>query len=138
MPLTLAEIQPGAIAYFDVGVLHGDAAVVVTGDPVQRDVTGNQFVCYKTKAGTSFWSPLTATFKFSRTRIKPSWVTHGYGPLAVGRVWLQDGKNTYRGPDASFVAASATEHAFDVARPVLSAAAIAAIRQAIEVRGGAL
>ena len=138
MPLTFAEIQPGAVAYFDVAVLHTDPAVKVTGDPVQRFVTGNQFVCYKIDDKTSSWSPLTATYKFRRTLIDAAWVTNGYGPLGAGKVWLQDGKNTYTGPNASFAAATATEHAFAVARPSLSAAAITAIHAAIKARGGAL
>ena len=138
MPITAAEIQPGAVAYFDVAVLHGDTKVIVTGDPVQRDVTGNQFVCYKTDGDTSYWSPLTATDKYRRTRIEAAWVENGYGPLGAGKVWLQDGKNTYRGPNASFVRATATELPFDVARPLLSAPALTAIHAAIRARGGAI
>ena len=138
MPLTLPEIQPGAIAYFDVGILHADATVTVTGYPINRDVAGNQFVCYKIDGNMSYWSPLTGTFKYKRTLIEAAWVTNGYGPLAAGQVWLQDGKNTYWGPNASFIAATATEQAFNIARPTLSANAVAAIHVAIQARGGAL
>lgn len=107
MPLSPQEIVVGAIAYFDVAILHAEPAVIVTGDPVTRDVTGNQFVCYRVDGQSSYWSPLTATYKFRRTKIDQEWVINGYGPLAAGQVWLQDGKNTYRGPNAAFIAATA-------------------------------
>jgi hypothetical protein len=138
MALTIAEIKPGAVAYFDVAVLHADPEVSVTGDPVKRDVTGNQFVCYRVEQNKSYWSPLTATFKFKRTLIKAEWVSNGYGPLGAGKVWLQDGKNTYQGPNQSFMAATATEGPFEVARPTLSNEALTEIHLAIKGRGGAL
>lgn len=137
MPLQENEIQPGTVAYFDIEVLHQDRRVQVTGDPVRREATGNQFVCYKVTEGVSYWSPLTGTYRYPRLRIEPEWVSNGYGPLATGEVWLQDGKNTYRGPHASFIAATATELPFDIARPHLSNAAIAAIHAQICNRGGA-
>jgi hypothetical protein len=138
MPLQAAEIQPGAIAYFDVEVLHSNPAVDITGARVQRQVTGNQFVCYKVDGAVSYWSPLTASFKKERTLIKAEWVSHGYGPLGAGQVWLQDGANTYRGPHTAFEAASHTEHGFVVARPAVSATGLQAVHKAIKARGGAL
>jgi hypothetical protein len=137
MPLTEAEIEPGAIAYFDVEVLHADAEVQISGDRVQREVTGNQFVCHSVTGQRSCWSPLTATYRHPRIRIEPEWVANGYGPLAAGGVWLQDGKNTYCGPSASFVAGSATEAQFNVTRPRLSNAALVKIHEQISKRGGA-
>ena len=62
MPLTTAQITIGAIAYFDVDVLHADKGIHVTGDPVTRDVNGNQFVCYKVSGDQSYWAPLTGTY----------------------------------------------------------------------------
>ena len=138
MPLQAAEIQPGAVAYFDIEALHAAPEVTMTGARVQRQVTGNQFVCYKVEGGMSYWSPLTASFKKERTLIKAEWVAHGYGPLGAGQVWLQDGANTYRGPNAAFEAASHTEQAFNVARPAVSQEALQAIHKAIQARCGAL
>jgi hypothetical protein len=138
MPLTATDVVPGAVAYFDVNALNADPAVTVTGDPVQRQVTGNQFVCYKVDGATSFWSPLTGTYKLARLPIKPAWLTHAYGALAAGQVWLQDGKNTYRGPHSSFIAATHSEHPFAVARPYISHTGLTEIHAAIRQRGGAI
>ena len=139
MPLTSVEISPGAIAYFDVSVLHTDKQIIVSGDPVQRDANGNQFVCYKVNAENSYWAPLTGTYSRPRLPIDPVWVANGYGALAAGKVWLQDGKNTYQGPSSSFIAATANEQIFNAGqRPTLSNIAIQEIHKAIRARGGAL
>ena len=139
MPLTTAQITIGAIAYFDVDVLHADKGIHVTGDPVTRDVNGNQFVCYKVSGDQSYWAPLTGTYRHPRLPIDPNWVSNGYGALSAGTVWLQDGKNTYSGPNTSFIAATATEQAFNAGqRPMLSPAGMQAILKAIKARGGAL
>lgn len=120
MPLSEPEIVPGAIAYFDAQMLNNDTRVMKSGDPVARAGSGNQFVCYKVEGGRSFWAPLTATWREERLRIEAAWVTNGYGPLAAGEVFLQDGKNTYAGPMAAFVAAAAGESTFEAGRPLLS------------------
>ena len=139
MALDEKEIVQGAVAYFDVDVLHQDQAVVITGDRIVRDSrNGNQFVCHKVEEETCYWSPLTGSYKFPRLQIDSDWVTNGYGPLAVGKVWLQDGKNTYRGPKASFVAAAASESAFENGRPSLSQDALDKIYEQIQKRGGAM
>jgi len=138
MALKENEIVEGAIAYFDVDVLHQDKDVVITGDKIIRDSkNGNQFVCHKIDGDICYWSPLTASYKFPRLAISAGWVTNGYGPLGVGKVWLQDGKNTYRGPKPSFVAAAIGEHAFDNGRPSLSHEALEKIYEQIDKRGGA-
>jgi len=136
MPLLDAEIAPGAIAYFDIELLHKDSAVSVSGDPVQRAGNGNQFVCYKADEGISYWAPLTASQRTERLKIQAKWVSNGYGPLAGGKVCLQDGKNTYRGPNASFIAASISERPFNGARPLISTDGLISIEATIRARGG--
>ena len=110
MPLSETEIVPGAIAYFDANMLNDDTRVTKFGDPVARAGSGNQFVCYKVAGDRSFWAPLTATWRKERLRIEAAWVTTGYDPLAVGDVFLQDGKNTYVGPHEAFVVSGGCSH----------------------------
>lgn len=136
MPLQLGEIVPGAIAYFNAQTLNADGRVSKSGDPVTRPGAGNQFVCYKTHGTSSFWAPLTATARPERLCIEAAWVANGYGPLAAGNVYLQDGKNTYAGANRAFVDAAAGESVFNGGRPALSAAGVAAILAVVFERGG--
>lgn len=137
MPLAESEIVKGAIAYFDVSVLHADEEVIVTGDPVVRDtLTGNQFVCYDAGGGLAFWAPLTATWRKERLRIESSWVENGYGPLAEGKVFLQDGKNTYSGPVKTFISAAALEEPIVGARPTVREIGVGKIVAVVRQRGG--
>lgn len=138
MALSEAEIAVGTIAYFDVDVLNKDTQVTKAGDPVTRSSSGNQFVCYKTDNSNSYWAPLTGSARPERLPIDPAWVAKPYGALAAGKVSLQDGKNTYNGPNASFVAAAATEQPFFKGRPSISAAGIKQIIVVIQQRGGNL
>lgn len=136
MPFANQEVGPGVIAYFDAAGLNDDPRVSVSGDPVRRLGTGNQFVCYKVGDGRSWWAPLTATERPERLRIRAEWVANGYGPLGAGAVFLQDGKNTYAGPDDSFVAAAVGERHFDGGRPTVSMAGVEEIIRVVEERGG--
>ena len=91
MPLTLAEIAAGAIAYFEVQVLNTDAAVTITGSPVTRTATGNQFVCYRTDGGLSYWAPMTGTYSPPAPAHRPVlgnqrvWAARGWSGLAPRR-----------------------------------------------------
>jgi len=138
MPVSEADIQAGAIAYFDAEALNRDADVSVYGDPVTRAGTGNQFVCYGASDGRSWWAPLTATERPERLRIEAGWVANGYGPLGAGNVFLQDGRNTYAGPNNSFVAAASSESPFNGGRPTVSATGVAEIVRVVQERGGQL
>ena len=138
MPLKLEEINPGAIAYFDASVLNADPLVTNTGSPVNRVGIGNQFVCYKVDGPNSLWAPLTATFRRERLPIDPTWVSNGYGPLAEGGVYLQDGACTYVGPNPSFVLAAANENPFENARPAISADGLAEVLRVVAQRRGSL
>lgn len=136
MPLQIGEIVLGAIAYFDAQALNADGRVSKSGDSVTRPGPGNQFVCYKADGAISFWAPLTATARPERLCIEAAWVANGYGPLAAGNVYLQDGKNTYAGVNQAFVDASAGESVFNGGRPTLSAAGVAAVVEVVAQRGG--
>ncbi|WP_449422697.1 hypothetical protein [Rhodanobacter lindaniclasticus] len=138
MSLALEEIAPGAIAYFDASVLNADPLVTNTGSPVNRVGIGNQFVCYKMEGQRSFWAPLTATFRRERLPIDPTWVSNGYGPLAGGGVYLQDGACTYVGPNDSFVVAAVNENPFENGRPIISADGLAEVLRVVAQRRGSL
>jgi hypothetical protein len=136
LALSEIEIVPGAIAYFDAQMLNDDARVTKSGDPVTRAGSGNQFLCYKVDGGKSFWAPLTTTWRNERLRIEAEWVTNGYGPLAIGEVFLQDGKNTYAGPNEAFVAAAVGESAFVAGRPSVSAEGVGEVLNTVAARQG--
>ena len=138
MSLAIEEIAPGAIAYFDASLLNADPLVKNTGSAVNRAGIGNQFVCYKVNGASSFWAPFTATFRRERLPINPAWVSNGYGPLAAGGVYLQDGACTYVGPNESFVAAAANENPFPGGRPVLSPEGLVEVLRVVAQRKGSL
>jgi hypothetical protein len=138
MSLQEREISYGAIAYFDALALNGDPSVSVSGDPVDREGSGSQFVCYDVGEGRSRWAPLTGTERPERMRVEAAWVSNGYGPLGRGEVFLQDGKNTYSGPNGSFVAGAAGESPFPAGRPMISTAGMVEVVRVISERGGQL
>ena len=78
------------------------------------------------------------TYRRERLPIEAGWVTSGYGPLAAGGVYLQDGQCTYAGPIASFVQAAAQENPFQHGRPTLSEAGLAQVLRVVAERGGQL
>ncbi|GAB1406143.1 hypothetical protein MASR1M8_00620 [Thermomonas brevis] len=147
MPLSEEEIYLGTVAYFEPTVLHRDKDIEVTGDPVTRD---GPFVCYAISEAKSKWTPLTSEDKFMtnrktgesfsvRVRIRPEWVARAYGLFAAGESFFQDGKNTYSGANATFIAAAAK---IDIqtpeTRPALNEDGLKAARDYIARRGGAL
>lgn len=124
MPLTLEQIKPDAVAYFDADALNSSENVSITGSPVKRiGTTGarNQFVCYKVVDGRRHWAPLTGTFRKERLPIDPDWVSFGYGALKAGGVYLQDGGCTYVNSNEAFITAAAEEEEFKQgSRPFIS------------------
>lgn len=139
MALQADEVTPGAIAYLDVvQSLNADQTVTKSGTLVNRPGCVNQFVCYQVLGTQSSWAPLTGSERPERLHIDPAWVVNGYGALAAGQVWLQDGRNTYRGPTASFVAAAGGEQPFHGGRPRINAAGLQQIIATIQQRGGQL
>ncbi len=136
MPLTLGDVRPGCIAYFDAQILNANDLVQKTGDPVTRTGPTSQFVCYKVEHDKSWWAPLTGTPRNERLRIESAWLSIRYGKLGSGGVCLQDGKNTYSGPTNSFISASAGE-TLHGARPYVSSAGVAAIASEVANQGGA-
>jgi hypothetical protein len=70
-------------------------------------------VCYAIDGDTSDWSPITTEPKRERLPIKDEWrsggnreCSGGYAQWLLDDQYLQDGANTYHGPNAAFVAAS--------------------------------
>ncbi len=142
MPLTLEQIKPGAVAYFDADALNSSENVSITGSPVKRiGTTGarNQFVCYKVVDGRSHWAPLTGTFRKERLPIDPAWVSFGYGALKAGGVYLQDGGCTYVNSNEAFITAAAEEDEFKQgSRPFISEVGIQQVIKTVEERKGQL
>jgi hypothetical protein len=81
---------------------------------------------------------LTATFRKERLKIDAAWTVNGYGPFGKGQVYLQDGKNTYKGRNEAFVKAAERETPFFGARPAISSVGIGEILKVIGQRRGQL
>ena len=132
------EILPGAIAFFDAKKLNDDINIEVSGDPVTRAGSRNQFLCYERNGKSSCWTPLTSTQRDERIPIKQEWLSNAYGKLGEGEVYLQDGKNIYCGENASFIEASLDEDTFHQGRPIVSPEGVAAVRNEIASRNETL
>lgn len=74
-----------------------------------------------------------------RVKVDPAWVVNAFGPFVSGESFFQDGKNTYTGPSAAFVAAATTVDLQSPAtRPSLGPDGVTAAQDYVRRRGGAL
>ena len=101
------ELQAGLVAHLDQTMLTNDPAVLDTYP--QRDTELRPFVCVAVDGDTSTWAPLTSTFRRERLRIEDAWRTGGIDMWRDRVCFLNDGANTYSGPNTSFMAASVQE-----------------------------
>jgi hypothetical protein len=139
MPLAPEEIAPGAVAYFRVTVLNADEQLV---RPEHRTPRDGPFLCFQSDGEWSAWTPLTTQGppeRPERLKIRDEWKLHGSSEWQKTAQYLTDGRNSYVGPDASFVAAAAHELTFTapVRRPCVTADGVDAVVQEVRARGGA-
>lgn len=150
MPLVLAEIAPGAVAYFDPDILLEDHRVGKPPYPAPRrgrvqngPVTHplDPFICVEADSERSTWAPLTHQEKVVHGRqvrlpIPPTYRS-GSKKWLGETIFLNDGASTYVGPHESFIAAASREAAFTaIPRPQILPAGIANILNEVAARGG--
>jgi len=128
--LAPGEVRPGLVAHLDQTRLTNDASVLDRHP--QRDTEPRPFVCVCVNGGQSTWAPLTSTFRRERLKIEAAWRTGGIDMWRDRVCYLNDGANTYSGPDSSFLAASAEELTDAATRSRMAAEGVAAVKAEIE------
>jgi hypothetical protein len=137
MPLTIREIRTGSIAYFD------DKLLLAETDVKHRDVHLDRpgpFVCVQVQGDKSVWSPVTTSSNQpDRLKFDARWKRDGSPAWRNNDQYLNDGFNTFIGPNAAFLRAAAGEQPFSPnRRPWLNADGQAAVLVEIAKRGGEL
>lgn len=137
MPLTTREIRTGSIAYFDDKLLLAEADVK-HGD-VHLDRPG-PFVCVQVQGDRSVWSPVTTSSNQpDRLKFDTKWKRDGSPAWRNNDQYLNDGRNTFIGPNAAFLRAAADEQPFSPnRRPWLTVDGQDAVLAEIAKRGGEL
>ena len=125
------EIGPGVVAWLDQVLLNDTDAVTKTtphlGVPEPRP-----FVCFARDGDDSSWAPITTQHRAERLRLSPEWLTGG-GPGWKNRPqYIVDGANTYNGPNAEFIAASAGDFSKVGSRSGLTDEGLAAVVAEVE------
>lgn len=134
MPITVAEIRSGAVAYLDASTLNDDPEVTNPEHPTTRN---GPFVCFAVNGQRSGWAPISTQFREERLLIEESWRLSGAGAWRNADQYLNDGLTTYVGPNASFAGASQNTDTFRAAnRPRVNAEGVAAILAEIQNQGG--
>jgi hypothetical protein len=123
--LAEAEIRVGLVAFLDQGKLMADPDVIETYPQASGII--RPFVCFEVGGGKSAWSPLTGTVRPERLEILRAWRSGGLPGWLKAPNYLNDGANTYRGPNASFVAASLGERTAAGSRAYINADGQAAV-----------
>lgn len=136
MPLAQHEIRVGAVAYFDVTVLNGDARITPPTSPTTRP---SPFVCFEVGHGRSAWAAITTKQRpdGKRLEIEKIWRLGGSIQWNNDSLFLNDGACTYVGPDQAFIDAAITEQCFvTIPRPGISLTGVEQIVAAVEKRHG--
>lgn len=136
MALRLADIFVGAVAYFDDELLRGESEI--DGGDATIDRPG-PLVCVQVKGSSSVWIPITGEFRPERLLLKAEWRLHGSDKWKKDDQFVNDGLNTFLGPNDAFVRAGAKESPFKMyRRPSISKEGVAAILEEIDKQDGPL
>lgn len=136
MVLTLPEIVPGVVAYFDHKALNGDPHVVKPASPATHS---GPFLCFAVTKDATGWASITNEQRedAKRIEIKKEWRSGGMGKWLSEGQFLNDGSTTYVGPNASFVTASRVQDRVSARqRPRVLKEGIDAVLAEITRRGG--
>jgi hypothetical protein len=134
MPITIAEIVPGAVAYFDVDVLNGDPTVT---QPASETTRSGPFLCFAVNGNTSGWAAVSTRWNKDRIRIERAWRSGGADKWLAEDQYLNDGSTTYVGPHDAFVAASRIQDKKTPAtRPRVEPDGVAVVAAEVQRRGG--
>ena len=101
------EIVVGLVSHLDQTMLTNDPDIIDTYP--QKTTELRPFVCVKVDGEKSVWAPLSSTYRRERLKIKDEWRQGGIDMWRNRRCYLNDGANTYHGPNTSFIAASINE-----------------------------
>lgn len=129
MKAAASEFRPGLVLWLDQQMLMEDPTVQETFP--QRYGTVRPFVCVAVTGDQSTWTPLTGQHRDERMPIEREWRSGGELPWRVGETYLNDGANTYTGPNSSFVAANGTERTLPTKRARISDVGVEAVRAEI-------
>jgi hypothetical protein len=137
MPLLPQEVSPGAVAYFDVGILNAATAILKPANPTTRN---GPFLCLQVVGESSSWTALTWTGRPERLFIEKAWREGGTTAWQNGTPYVNDGAITYRGPNASFIAAAAVADTYrpETRQRVSTAGVAAAVAEVTHRAGGLL
>ena len=136
MALSLNEIVPGVVAYFDHKALNTGPGVVKPASPA---TISGPFLCFAVGKDTSGWAPLTTEQREDdrRIEIRKEWRSGGMGKWLTEAQFLSDGSTTYVGPNAAFVSASTIQDRVSTQqRPRVLKAGVDAVLAEIKTRGG--
>lgn len=100
----------------------------------QRYGSVRPFVCVDINGDRSTWTPLTGQHRDERLFIEREWRSGGELPWRVNDTYLNDGANTYTGPNDAFVAANASERTLPAKRARIKPEGMVAVREEIEVQ----
>lgn len=123
------EIEPGLVVFVDPQQLLADARVCHTKDPPTS--RSGPFVCTSSGSGHSTWAPLTTEPRRERLLLEREWLSGGHRQWLRDDQYLNDGANTWTGPDDAFVTASHAELTGPSNRARVSATGMEAIQQEI-------
>ena len=136
MALRLEDIFVGAVAYFDDQLLLAEVEIDGGGTTLDRP---GPFACVQVKGSSSVWIPITGESRLERLLIKAEWRQHGSDKWKEDDQFVNDGLNTFLGPNDAFVRAGAKESPFKMyRRPRISSEGVVAILEEIDKQGGPL
>lgn len=120
--------------FFDVEKLRTDPDVLTT--LTETEAIGNRpFLCVEADDSSSDWSPLTTeTSNPMRVKIKQEWKRGDERQWMEDPQSLNDGRNVWRGPNSSFVAASHLERTTKDKRSFVVKPGVDEVRAEIEQR----
>lgn len=130
MPLLPEEIIPGAVAYMDQRAvfLNKDIEQV----PEECDSKTRPYVCISASEGESTWLALTREYSHHRLEIVKKWRERGSKKWKTGKMYLNDARNTFKGPHDAFISLTLEEDTFDtIKRPRIAPVGMRAIERKI-------
>ena len=139
MPIASTEIQPGAVAYFDVATLLASSGVKCTAAPgVLRN---GPFLCVEIKGDKSLWLQIIGSAGKEKDRFESeaSARSGGSDNWRQRPQFLHDPRHPVIAPSAAVIAATAGELPMPVGRPAIDSALLPDILAEIrKVRGASL
>lgn len=127
---TAPEFSPGLVLWLDQQMLMDDPQVLET--LPQHHGNMRPFLCVEVDGDRSTWTPLTSQYRDERLEIEWTWRSGSGDEWRVGETYLNDGANTYTGPNTSFEAASHAERTTPSNRAGISPTGVDAVRAEIE------